>query len=126
MILGILGGVFGLAGTFFAMTALAVVGGISTAFQNSTEAAATASKTAAVSGQLWIAVLAAVVGLAGAVIVRTDAKKGGWLMLASAVVGLFTAGLFYILGALCSGLAGGLALLKKEEKEKAEKPAQKP
>ncbi|MDP2932781.1 MAG: DUF4064 domain-containing protein [bacterium] len=122
MILGIVGGIFGLIGAFMALAAVSVVGGLSKAFQNSTDAAATGTQMSGLSGQVWFAVLAAVVGLAGAVIVKSNAKRGGWLMIISAVVGSLAAGFFYVLGGLCLLIAGILALARKEQPQKQAEP----
>lgn len=93
IVLGILGGIFGLLGGVFAL--------IFSAFAPSV-------------GVLGVsAVLASLVGLAGAVYVSQNPKYGGIILIISAIWLLISISAFGIIGAALLGIAGLLALLRK-------------
>ncbi len=93
LVLGIIGGIFGLLGGI-----LAVMLGIF----------ATDVASLGIS-----AILASIVGLAGAVFVLKNAKWAGIILIISAVWLLISISLFGILGTVFLGLAGILALVRK-------------
>lgn len=100
LILGIIGGVFGLIGAILAF----FIGGIGSAFGMG-------------SSDLYVlgvsALLASVVGIIGAVYVLRDAKWGGIILIASAIWLLISISLFGALGAVLLGIAGLLALFRR-------------
>lgn len=93
LILGIIGGIFGLLGGI-----AAVMLGIF---------------AADVAGLGISAILASIVGLAGAVFVIKNAKWGGIILIISAIWLLISISLFGVLGSVFLGLASILALLRK-------------
>jgi hypothetical protein len=93
VIVGILGGIFGLLGGIFA-----VLFGVF---------------ASEVTGLGISAILASIVGIAGAAYVLKNPKWGGIVLLISAIWLLVSISLFGVLGAVLLGLAGLLALLRK-------------
>ena len=93
VIVGILGGIFGLLGGIFA-----VLFGVF---------------ASEVAGLGVSAILASIVGIAGAAYVLKSPKWGGIILIISAVWLLISISLFGIPGAVLLGLAGLLALLRK-------------
>lgn len=101
LILGLLGGVIGLLASIAAL----FFGGLGSALG--------AEGASQVIGLGWLAVLASIIGIVGAALVKSKTKLAGWLMIISAVVGLVAISAFYIISTLLLGLAGLLALLRK-------------
>lgn len=93
LVLGILGGIFGLLGGI-----IAVMFGIF---------------ASEITGLGISAILASIVGLAGAVYVLKNPKWGGIILIISAVWLLISISLFGVLGAVLLGIGGILALLRK-------------
>lgn len=103
--LGIIGAVFGFIGAVFAIG----LGGIGTSFGS--------QEVASVSKNGLVALLAAVTGLIGAILVYKDTKLSGWLMVGSAIVGFIAAFLAYIISAIFFLIAGIMALSIKQPKD---------
>jgi len=122
MVLGIVGGIFGIIGAFVGMLLVSTVGAIGSSLQNlsgnvsgAVQTQATVSSTV---GMVWIAVLAGIIGIIGAVWVKSHPKRAGWMMIIGAVGGLIFSGLFFILGTILLGIGGIMALMQKEEAPK--------
>ena len=101
MVLGILGGVFGLIGAIIAF----FIGSLGSAF------AVTGSSDVTVLGAS--AFLASIVGIVGAVYVTKDPKIGGIILIISAIWLLISISVFGVLGAVLLGIAGLIALIRK-------------
>ena len=69
----------------------------------------------------WLSVLAGIIGLAGAGMIKNSKKISGVLMLSSAFMGTFSIGSFYILGAMLSGMAGLSVLVCRDSAAKKNK-----
>lgn len=93
LVLGIVGGIFGLLGGILA-------------FMFSVFATDIATLGAS-------AILASIVGLAGAVLILKNPKWGGIILVVSAIWLLISISLFGVLGAVLLGLAGSLAIFRK-------------
>ena len=100
MVLGILGGVFGLIGAIIAFFIVS----LGSAF------AVTGSSDVTVLGAS--AFLASIVGIVGAVYVTKDPKIGGIILIISAIWLLISISLFGLLGAVLLGIAGVIALIR--------------
>ena len=100
MVLGILGGVFGLIGAIVAF----FIGSLGTAFG--------ATGASDVTGLGASAFLASIVGIAGAVYVTKNPKIGGIILIISAIWLLISISLFGLLGAALLGIAGVIALIR--------------
>ncbi len=100
--LGIIGAVFGLLGAVFAFG----IGGIGTSFGS--------QEIANVSKNGLIALLAAIAGLIGTILVYKNTKISGWLMVGSAIVGFVAAFLAYIISAIFFLIGGILSLSIKK------------
>jgi hypothetical protein len=101
LLLGILGGVFGIFGAIAAI----LLGGLGAAF------------AASGSGQITVlgisALFASIVGIGAAAFVLNNPKMGGIILIISAIWLLISISLFGVLGAVLLGLAGLLAILRK-------------
>jgi len=93
VVLGVLGGVFGLSGGVIAL--------IFSAFESS------------IFGLAVSAILASIVGLVGAVYVTQNPKNGGIILIISAVWLLISISAFGVIGAVLLGIAGLAALIRK-------------
>lgn len=93
LVLGILGGIFGLLGGIFA-----VMFGIF---------------ASEITGLGISAILASIVGIAGAVYVLKNPRWGGIILIISALWLLISISLFGVLGAVLLGIGGILALVRK-------------
>jgi len=105
MILGIIGGIFGI----IAGLAAVVIGGIGETFGF--------TKASELYGLGALAIIASIIGIVGAVIVESKTRISGVLMIVAAVLGLIGVSFFYILPMILLGIAGILALLRKTEPE---------
>lgn len=102
-VLGLIGGIFGIIAGIMAMT----VGGLASAF--SADGASTVSN-------LGIgAILLSVLGIVGAVIVRTKGKLGGLFMTIAAIGGIICVSYFYILSGILLIIPGIMGLVKKNQ-----------
>lgn len=100
LILGLLGGIIGLVASVAAL----FIGGMGSVFH--------AEGASQIVSFGWLALLASIVGIVGAVFVKSKTKFAGWLMIISAVVGLISIYLFYIIPTILLGIAGLMALRK--------------
>lgn len=101
LVLGILGGVFGLIGAGFAL----LIGGLGGAFE-----VAGAKQIVALG---WVAIVASIIGLVGAGLVTSRTKLAGGLMLFAAILGLISISFGYLFATILLGIAGILALVRK-------------
>lgn len=105
-VLGLIGGIFGFGGAFFAI----FFGAFDQAFNGSSE----------VSALGWSAMLASIVAIIGSIVVKYKAKVGGTMMLVAAIWGIISISMFYILPFVLLLIAGLLSFRKpKEEKATA-------
>lgn len=111
LLLGLIGGIFGILGAVFAV----VVGQIGAAFSPGLE-----SVTYLGISALFFAFL----GLVGGAIVKSRAKAGGGLMLASAIGGLISVSLAYVPAFLFLLVGGVKAVLGSEEESTEESQEQ--
>ena len=101
--LGLIGGIIG----FFAAIAVVFIGGVA--------GAVGASDAGFFSNLGWSSLLFSILGIVGASLVKSKTKVGGWLMVVSAVGGIISISMFYLLSfvlLLCGGL---MALIRKEK-----------
>ncbi|ARI75626.1 hypothetical protein [Halobacillus mangrovi] len=104
MVLGILGGLIGFGGAFFAL----FVGSLDEALNGSSE----------LSGLGSSAFLFSATAIIGAIIVKFKAKLGGWIMLISGVAILVSISLFGVVPALLLIPAGLMGIIRKPKTEK--------
>ncbi len=102
-VLGLIGGIFGFGGAFFAM------------FFGAVDKATTGSG-GSISGLGIAALIFAVIAISGAIVVKFKPKLGGWLLLISGIGIVISISLFGILPALLLIPAGLMGLLRKEPK----------
>lgn len=102
-VLGLIGGIIGFGGAFFAIFFGAVDEAVS-------------GGSSEVSGLGWAAFLFSILALIGAVVVKFKAKVGGTLMLVSAIGGLISISLFYALPALMLIMAGLMGVLRSDKR----------
>lgn len=93
VVLGVLGGVFGLFGGVIAL--------IFSAFESS------------ILGLAVSAILASIVGLVGTVYVTQNPRNGGLILIISAVWLLISISAFGVIGSVFLGIAGLAALIRK-------------
>ncbi|WP_124727912.1 DUF4064 domain-containing protein [Staphylospora marina] len=105
-ILGLIGGILGVGGALFVISSgiadEVVIGG-----------------GAVLSLLGWSALAAALVGIAGSVLVKSRASLGGALMLLSAVWDIISISLFYVLPALLLLIAGFMGVFRREKQKQA-------
>ena len=101
MILGILGGLIGFAGAFFAL----FIGAIDEAVSGSQQ----------LNGLGASAFLFSAVGIIGAILVKFKEKIGGWLMLISGIAILISISLFGVIPALFLIPAGLMGIIRKSQ-----------
>lgn len=101
LLLGILGGIFGLLGAGFAL----FVGGLGGVFGMA------GAKQIVTLG--WLAIVASIIGLVGAGLVTSRTKLAGGLMLFAAILGLISISFGYLFATILLGIAGILALFRK-------------
>lgn len=105
-VLGLIGGIFGFIGAILAL----FIGGVDAAFSE--------SGTSDVIGLGWMGFLFSVLAIVGSVVVRSKAKVGGILLLVSAVGGLISISMFYLVSAIMIGIAGLMGVFKKDKDKK--------
>ncbi|MFB4162265.1 DUF4064 domain-containing protein [Alteribacillus sp. JSM 102045] len=105
MVLGIIGGLIGFGGAFFAL----FMGSLDEAFNE------TASSLTGLGASAF---LFSALAIAGAILVKFKPKLGGWLMAISGIAILISISLFGVVPALFLVPAGLMGILRKE------KPAQ--
>lgn len=102
-VLGLIGGIFGFLGAFFAL----FIGGV--------DAVLNSSGTSEIIGLGWAAVVFSIVAIVGSVVVRSKAKVGGILLLVAGIGGLISISFYYILPAVLQIIAGLMTLIKKDK-----------
>lgn len=103
-VLGLIGGIFGI---FSAIIAL-FIGGVDAAFSS--------SGTSDIVGLGWSAVILSIVGIVGSVVVKGKAKFGGVLMIVSAIGGIISISMFYILPAVLLLIGGLMGVFRKDKR----------
>lgn len=107
-VLGLIGGIFGFLAAILAL----FIGGVDAAFSN--------SGSSEITGLGWAAFLFSALAIVGSVVVKSKAKVGGILLLISAVGGLISISMFYLISTVLIGIAGLMGVLKKDtEKQTA-------
>lgn len=100
LVLGLLGGIFGFFGALFAIG----IGGLGSAFG--------ASGASDIVGLGFAAIIFSILGIIGAVLVKSKSKTAGWLMIISAFGGLISISFAYLLPFILL-LIGGIMALRK-------------
>jgi hypothetical protein len=100
LVLGLLGGIFGFFGALFAIG----IGGLAGAFG--------ASGASDVIGLGFAAIIFSIIGIVGAVSVKSKTKTAGWLMIISAFGGLISISMAFLLPFILL-LIGGIMALRK-------------
>ncbi|TGB03494.1 DUF4064 domain-containing protein [Halobacillus salinus] len=103
MVLGILGGLFGFGGAFFAL----FMGAVDESFNGTSE----------ISGLGTSAFVFSILAIIGGILVKFKPKAGGWLMLVSGVAILISISLFGVVPALFLIAAGLMGIIRKEKKQ---------
>ncbi|MEN4017576.1 MAG: DUF4064 domain-containing protein [Methanobacterium sp.] len=101
LVLGIMGGFFGLLGGIGAV----MIGSFGEAFN------VAGYSDIMISGT--IAIIVSITGVIGAVMVKNKPQTGGIIMILSAIIGFICIFVFYILGGFFLALGGVLALVRK-------------
>lgn len=104
MILGILGGIFGIPGGLFAV----FIGGLGTAFK--------ATGASEIIGLGAAAVILGIIGIIGGAIVNRNTKLAGGLMLFSGVAGFIAISAAWIIGGILLIVGGALSFMRSPEK----------
>ncbi|GIO23925.1 DUF4064 domain-containing protein [Oceanobacillus sp. J11TS1] len=102
-VLGLIGGIIGFGAAILAL----MIGGIDAAFSE--------TGTSEISGLGWAAFLFSALAIVGSVVVKSKAKLGGILLLISAVGGLISISMFYLVSAILIGVAGLMGVIKKDK-----------
>lgn len=102
-VLGLLGGIFGFIGSFIALA----VGGLGSAFG--------ASGASFISNLGWFALLFSILAIVGSVVVKHKQRLGGVFMLISAVGGLISISMFFILPFILLMIAGLMGVFGKKD-----------
>lgn len=102
-VLGLIGGIFGILSAIVAL----FIGGVDAAFSS--------TGTSDIVGLGWSAVILSIVGIVGSVVVKSKAKFGGILMIISAIGGLISISMFYILPAVLLLIGGLMGVFKKNK-----------
>lgn len=100
-VLGLIGGIFGIISGFMAM----MMGGIGKAVGSGSGGLGTLG--------VW-AILFSILGIVGAVTVKSKSKIGGWFMIIAAVGGTISVSMFYILPGILLIIGGLMGLIKKD------------
>lgn len=101
LVLGIMGGFFGLLGGIAAL----MIGSFGEAFNFAGYSDIMILGT--------VAIIVSITGVIGAVLVKNNRKLGGLLMILSGIIGFICIFVFYILGGFFLVLGGVLALIRK-------------
>lgn len=102
-VLGLIGGIIGFGAAILAL----MIGGIDAAFSE--------TGTSTVTGLGWAAFLFSALAIVGSVVVKSKAKLGGILLLISAVGGIISISMFYLVSAILIGIAGLMGVIKKDK-----------
>lgn len=101
LVLGIIGGFFGIVGGIAAV----MIGSFGAAFE------AAGYSDIVILGT--VAIIVSITGIVGAVLVKNKPKLGGTLMILSGIIGFISIFVFYILGGIFLVIGGLLALIRK-------------
>lgn len=106
---------------FSAEFALGLVGGLTgvlmgvlAIFFGGAEAAMENIENSHIVAYAWGAVFLSLIGVAASFIVKNKPKLGGWLMIIAAAGGFFCIYMFYVMPGVLLGIAGLMALKRKE------------
>lgn len=113
-ILGLIGGILGFIGALAALALGGLAGAVGTAVE-SEEAVASGSMVVGLGG---LALVFAIIGIVGAVWVRSNPKRGGITMLISAFGGLISISWFYSLSFILLLIGGLMGVFKKDKGER--------
>ncbi|SFB21617.1 Protein of unknown function [Lentibacillus halodurans] len=102
-VLGLIGGILG----FFAAIIALFIGGVDAAFSE--------RGTSTLTGLGWSAFLFSGMAIVGSVVVRSKAKVGGILLIVSAIGGLISISMFYLISFILIGIAGLMGIFKKDQ-----------
>ncbi|MGF7086643.1 hypothetical protein JOD24_000472 [Kroppenstedtia sanguinis] len=102
-VLGLSGGILGLGAAFLALW-----------FGEYEVISKAASE---ITGLGYAAFILSVLAVLGSILVRTKAKTGGWLMILSAIGGMVSVSLFYVLPGLLLLVAGGMGAFRREKED---------
>ena len=105
-VLGLIGGIFGFIGAIMAL----LIGGVDAAFSD--------SGTSEVIGLGWLAFLFSILAIVGSIVVRSKAKLGGIFLIVSAVGGVISISMFYLVPAVLIIIAGLMGVIKKDKRSK--------
>ncbi|MNG21850.1 hypothetical protein D3C84_1062640 [compost metagenome] len=89
-----------------------LIGGIDAAFSS--------SGASDLGGLGWSALLFSVVGIVGSIVVRSKAKLGGALMTISAIAGVISVSMFYVIPGILLIIGGLMGLLRKDKTKSIE------
>ncbi|MCU9612373.1 DUF4064 domain-containing protein [Caldibacillus lycopersici] len=103
-VLGLLGGIIGVFAAFFAL----LIGGVDAAFSS--------DGSSDITGLGWFAIIFSIVGIVGASMVKGKTRLAGILMIISAIGGLISISMFYLVSAILLLIAGLMAVFKKNKK----------
>ncbi|PWU70181.1 DUF4064 domain-containing protein [Gracilibacillus dipsosauri] len=110
-VLGLIGGFFGFIGAILAL----FVGGIDAAFSS--------DGTSEITALGWLAFFFSALAIVGSVLVKSKAKAGGILLIISAIGGIISISMFYLVPAILIIIAGFMGLFRKDKQEKKESVA---
>lgn len=102
-VLGLIGGIFGFIGAIMAL------------FIGEVDAVFSTSGTSSITGLGWMAFLFSILAIIGAVQVRSNAKRGGIMLLVAAVGGFISISMFYLVPGILIVIAGIMGVSRKEE-----------
>jgi hypothetical protein len=104
-VLGLIGGIFGFGGGFLSL----FFGAVDEAVSGSSE----------ITSLAWSAIVASIMAIIGSIVVKFKARIGGAMMLISAIWGVISVSLFYVLPGLLLLIAGLLSFRKPKEEKAA-------
>ncbi|HLS09872.1 DUF4064 domain-containing protein [Lentibacillus sp.] len=102
-VLGLIGGIIG----FFAAILALFVGGVDAAFSE--------SGSSSITGLGWSAFVFSALAIVGAVVVKSKANLGGILLIVSAIGGLISISMFYLISFILIGIAGLMGVFRKDK-----------
>lgn len=106
LVMGIIGGVFGILASIFAMT----VGGLGSAFG--------AEGGDQIIGLGFAAMLFSILGIIAGAIAKSKRKLAGWLLLISGIAGFICISMFFTISGILFIVAGLMGVFSKNEKKK--------
>lgn len=111
LVLGIIGGIFGIFGSLFAT----MVGGLGAAFN--------AKGASEVAGLGFVAVFISIAGLVGGALALKYPKVAGWMMLLCGISGIIAISAGYIIAGPLFIIGGILALISSRKSKKTDAAA---